>query len=273
MKNGIRNAAIVLAVFVLCLGVVSLGVVTAQTEKAAEKTEKQSEKAEKKAEPACEHGTEANEAELSASVPELGDLHEVVYPLWHTAYPGKDYAMIKELIPQARELTDKLDKAKLPGILRDKQAAWDQGKLELQHSLQALDTAAKANNEEEMLKQTELFHANYEKLVRTIRPLTKELDAFHQELYKLYHYYGPQYDLAQIQATAAAMGPKVEALKTSKLPKRLAEKQKDFDAAVIELEGSVKGLVETAKTDNKEKVTAAIETVHSGYVKIEHMFD
>jgi len=270
VKSSVRSAAVLLAVFVLCLGVVSLGVVTAQTtEKAAETTEK----VEKKAEPACDDHSQATEAELAASVPELGDLHEVVYPLWHTAYPGKDYAMIKELIPQARELTDKLDKAKLPGILRDKQAAWDKGKLELQHSLQALDTAAKANNEEEMLKQTELFHANYEKLVRTIRPLTKELDAFHQELYKLYHYYGPQYDLPQIQATAAAMGPKVEALKTSKLPKRLAEKQGDFDAAVVELDGAVKALAETAKTDNKEKVMAAVETVHSGYVKIEHMFD
>ena len=68
------------------------------------------------------------------------------------------------------------------------------------------------------------------------------------------------------------MGPKVEALKTSKLPKKLVDKQKDFDAAV-ELEGAVKALVETAKTDNKEKVLASVETVHSGYVKIEHMFD
>jgi hypothetical protein len=271
VKSSIRNTAVLLAVFALCLGVVSLGVVTAQTtEKAAEKTEQKAEKTDDKA--CADHG-QATEAELAASVPELADLHEVVYPLWHTAYPGKDYAMIKELIPQARELTDKLDKAVLPGILRDKQAAWDKGKLELQHSLQALDTAAKANNEEEMLKQTELFHANYEKLVRTIRPLTKELDAFHQELYKLYHYYGPQYDLPQIQTAAAAMGPKVEALKTSKLPKRLAEKQGDFDAAVVELDGAVKALAETAKTDNKEKVLAAVETVHSGYVKIEHMFD
>lgn len=268
MKSSIRSAAVLLAVFALCLGVVSLGVVAAQT------TEKTTEKAvEKTADKACEHGTQATETELSASVPELGDLHEVVYPLWHTAYPGKDYAMIKELIPQALDLTAKLDKAALPGILRDKQAAWDKGKLELQHSLQALDAAAEANNEEEMLKQTELFHANYEKLVRTIRPLTKELDAFHQELYKLYHYYAPQYDLAQIRTAAEAMQAKIDPLKKSQLPKKLVDRQKEFDAAVVELEKAVAGLVETAKKDSKEQVLAAVETVHSGYVKIEQMFD
>jgi hypothetical protein len=257
VKSSIRSAAVVLAVLALCLGVVSLGIVNAQTEKAEKKTEKT-------AEPACEHGTQATETELAASVPELSDLHEVVYPLWHTAYPNKDYAMMKELLPQARELTDKLDKAALPGILRDKQAEWDKGKLELEHALQALDVAIQKNSEEEMLKQTELFHASYEKLVRTIRPLTKELDAFHQELYKVYHYYGPQYDLEQIRAGAAAMQAKIEPLKKSQLPKKLA---------VVELEKAVAGLVETAKTDSKEKVLAAIETVHSGYVKIEGMFD
>jgi hypothetical protein len=62
-------------------------------------------------------------------------------------------------------------------------------------------------------------------------------------------------------------------LKESQLPKRLAERQKEFDAAVVELEGAVNGLLVTSKTDDKEKVLAAVETVHSGYVKIEGMFD
>ena len=272
MKNRLRNLTIFLTVVVFCLGFVSLGVVAAQTtEKTTEKTVEKT--VEKTADKACDHAAQATEEELAASVPELGDLHEVVYPLWHTAYPNKDYALIKELLPQALDLTAKLDAAKLPGILRDKQAAWDKGKLELQHSLQSLHAAVEKNDEEEMLEQTELFHASYEKLVRIIRPLTPELDAFHQELYKLYHYYGPQYDLAQIRTAAAAMQAKVEPLKKSQLSMRLADKQKDFDAAVVELEGTIAELVETAKTDNKEKVLAAVEKTHSAYVKIQGMFE
>ena len=68
---------------------------------------------------------EITQEELTATVPELRELHEVIYPLWHNAYPEKDYALIKELLPQAESLTAKLDAAKLPGILRDKQEAWD----------------------------------------------------------------------------------------------------------------------------------------------------
>ncbi len=211
--------------------------------------------------------------ETTASVPALKDLHEVVYPLWHTAYPNKDYAMIKELLPEADELTAKLDEAKLPGILRDKQAAWDEGKAKLKASLQQLHAAVDANNEEEMLKQTEAFHAGFEGLMRTIRPMVPELDAFHQELYKLYHYYAPEYDLTQIRAAAAAMQEKIAPLKKCELPKRLADREKDFKVSVNALDAAVADLVKIAKTDDKEKVLSAVETVHTAYVQTEHIFD
>ena len=38
---------------------------------------------------------EDHSTEINSSVPELFDFHEVVYPLWHTAYPNKDYALFK----------------------------------------------------------------------------------------------------------------------------------------------------------------------------------
>ena len=221
----------------------------------------------------CAEKADVTQEELAASVPALSDLHEVVYPLWHTAFPEKDYDLIKKLLPQADSLTAKLDEAKLPGILRDKQAAWDEGKTNLKSALQQLHSAADTNNQEEMLAQTEAFHGAFERLVRTIRPIVPELDAFHQEMYKLYHYYAPQYDLAQIRATVAAMQEKLPALKKSQLPKRLADRQKDFDAAVGQLEAAVTDLAKTAKTDDKKTVLAEVEKVHSAYQQAERVFE
>ena len=117
----------------------------------------------------------ATQEELSASVPELSDLHEVVFPLWHTAFPDKDFGMIKELLPQMDVLTRKLDEAQLPGILRDKKTKWEEGKQALKSALAKLHKAADEDNQEEMLKQTEAFHSAFERLVRTIRPLVSEL--------------------------------------------------------------------------------------------------
>ncbi len=219
------------------------------------------------------HAADIDQDEISAKVPALSALHKVVYPLWHEAYPAKDYAMIKTLLPQMDTLVTELDKAPLPGILREKKEAWEAGKASLKSTLEGLKTAAKADNQEEMLKMTEAFHAGYERLVRTVRPVVSELEAFHQELYKLYHYYTPAYDLEKIRGAAAAMTEKLGALKAAQLPKRLADRQEEFKADVSKLEAAVAELNATVKTDAKEKVTAAVEKVHAAYQETEKLFD
>ena len=217
--------------------------------------------------------TEMSEAELQASVPELSALHEVIYPLWHSAYPEKNYALIKELLPKADTLVANLDAAALPGILREKQQEWADKKASLKETLAKLHAAADANNEAEMLAQTEAFHAGYEQLVRAIRPVVPALESFHQEMYKLYHYYAPAYDLAQIRAAVAAMQTKIAPLKEAALPQRLADRQADYQLAVQELETCVGELAETAQKDSKEEILAAVEKVHAAYQKTEKLFD
>jgi uncharacterized protein YukE len=220
-----------------------------------------------------EAAAEITQEELTAAVPELSGLHEVVYPLWHTAYPEKDYALIKELLPQAEELAAKVEAVALPGILRDKQPEWDALKENLKTTLQNLRAAVEGDNQEEMLTQTEAFHAAYEKMVRTIRPVVKELEAFHQELYKLYHYYTPDFDIEKVRAVAAVMLEKLLALKEVELPSRLADRQADFDTAVLELDAACSELAEVITGDDREKIEAAVEKVHTAYQNAEKIFD
>jgi hypothetical protein len=245
----------------IIVGVLALALVysPAQAQKEAAKTEATK--------------TEATEKELTASVPELHDLHEVVFELWHDAFPDKNTDLIKSLLPAADEKTAALEEAELPGILRDKQAAWDEGKTELKAALKRLHKAAEADDAQAILDETEAFHTAFERLVRLIRPVVPELDAFHQELYKLYHYYAPEYDLEKIREAAAAMQEKVPPLAKAKLPKRVAKRQEDFDQAVKELGASVDALNEVVKTDDKKKVLDAVEKTHDAYQKVEHVFD
>jgi hypothetical protein len=216
---------------------------------------------------------EVTQEELTAAVPELSSLHEVIYPLWHTAYPNKDFALVKELLPQADELIAALDAAKLPGILRDKQAVWDEGKAALKDSLAELHTAVEADSGDDILKHLEAFHSGYERLVRTIRPMVAELDAFHQEMYKLYHYYAPGFELDNIRLAAAAMLEKMEPLKAAELPGRLSDRKEAFDQAALDLDAAVRELVEIAAGDDKDTILQAVEKVHTAYQNVEKIFD
>ncbi|MFC1629302.1 hypothetical protein ACFL3H_09370 [Gemmatimonadota bacterium] len=216
---------------------------------------------------------EIPDSEIEASVPELTAMHDLVYPLWHTAFPEKDYDLIAELVPQFEEGMTTLETIELPGILREKQAAWDEGYAQLKETYASLKTATDDMDQAGMLEHTETFHMDYEKLVRVIRPLVAELDAFHQEMYKLYHYYMPAYDLEKIREAVAAMEVRLVALGEAELSGNLAEKQADFDTAVTELAAQVAALAEQLNNPSKRAVTAAIEIVHTAYAGAEKIFD
>jgi hypothetical protein len=110
-------------------------------------------------------------------------------------------------------------------------------------------------------------------MVRIIRPVVPELDAFHRHLYGVYHHYGPAYDLDKILQAADEMGEAMPPLAAATLPERLAHRQQDFHAAVQELSGKVAVLLMALENPDRSEVEAAIEEVHTAYQAVEAVFD
>ncbi|MBT8398430.1 MAG: hypothetical protein KJN92_15760 [Gemmatimonadetes bacterium] len=215
---------------------------------------------------------EVSEAELTAEVPELSAVHEFMQPLWHDAFPAKDFDAIRELVPQFEPSLTALDAVELPGILRDKQAGWDEGKANLQTAFDGLKAAVEAGDEEGMLGYAETFHMLYEGLVRIVRPPLPELEAVHQHLYGLYHHYGPGYDLEKIRRAATDMAAAIPALQEAELPSRLADHQGHFEMVVTELGEAVGGLMAVLDDPSRSEVDAAIDAIHSAYEEIDGIF-
>jgi hypothetical protein len=206
-------------------------------------------------------------------VAELDAVHQVMYPLWHDAFAAKDAATITELVPQFEPLLADLQAVELPGILRHKEEAWDDGVREVMGSYESLQQAVEAEDLDAMLQHTEEFHRRYEGLVRLIRPLVPELEAFHTDLYRVYHYYLPEWDMESLREAAVAMKAKMEPLAEAELPERLQDRRETFSAAVTALGAAVDGLTEALADGDRETVRAAVERVHTAYGEVEEVFD
>jgi len=211
--------------------------------------------------------------ETLASVPELEAFHEVIYPIWHTAYPDKDYAALRGYAAEVKGLAQKIFEAKLPGILREKQAKWEAGLAEFRKAVEEYSSAASAGSDEAIWSAAEILHARYEMLVRLIRPVLKEVDDFHRELYVVYHKHLPAEDLAAIKAASSLLAQKVEAVVQAALPKRLESKQEAFHQAAVALQDAVQGLVKACAGDVGSTVENAVNEVHSRYQALEKIFD
>jgi hypothetical protein len=207
--------------------------------------------------------------QITAKVPALDSLHESIYILWHNAYPNKDYALIKNTMPELSVSVSKLSQAALPEILHNKKTKWDNEIKNLQSNLSSLQKAVKEDNKESMIKTVETIHSSYEKLVRVIRPALAELESFHEELYKVYHSYMPNNDIEKIKSIIPTMKTKIGLLKQAKLPQNIADRKNKFDEAVSRLEISLNELENTIKTNRKEEIKSAVEKLHSDYQSID----
>jgi hypothetical protein len=216
-------------------------------------------------------GQESRETE--SAVPELEALHEVIYPIWHDAYPNKDYAALRGFVAEVERLAGRVVAAELPGILRDKEAKWKAGLDELKKAVEAYKTAAAGSDDQALLVAAEALHMRYEMLVRAIRPVLKEVDAFHRVLYVVYHKYLPDRKYAEIKAVAGDLAAKAEAVTKATLSKRLEPRTAAFQDASARLVESVRKLEAACAGGAGPEIEKAVEAVHSSYQALELVFN
>ena len=211
--------------------------------------------------------------ELSSSIPLLADFHEVIYPLWHDAWPNKKYDLIKELWPKVEDYSAKIAALQLPGILRDKKGKWDAGVKDLTAVTAKLKTAITANDEKGMLDNVEVLHSTYEKLVRVIRPRLKELEAYHVVLYQVYHYYMPEKNVAKLRKASKELAAASAKLLKVETPKKVASKSEMFMDGVVALHESTLKLQKIAAGKDVDAMATAVEDVHTKYQSVDAMFE
>jgi hypothetical protein len=212
-------------------------------------------------------------AETSSNIPELAAFHEIIYPIWHSAYPNKDYAALRGFVPKVNELASKIYAAKLPGILRDKEAKWKDGVAAFKASVDAYDKAAAGTDNQALLTAAEALHAKYEAAVRLINPVLPEMDAFHQALYVVYHKYLPAKEYDNIRGATADLVTKAEAAAKATLPSRLAAKTEAYKTAVAELIAAAKALDTAGKNHDHDGMETGVDKLHAKYQALEKIFD
>ena len=211
--------------------------------------------------------------ETESTVPELIAFHEIIYPIWHTAFPAKDYAALRGFAAEVNARAAKINAAALPGILREKKQAWDSGLAEFNLAVAAFGKSAAGSDDQALLDAAELLHARFEMLVRAIRPVAKEVDAYHKILYVVYHKFLPEKKYAAIGDVTAEMVAKAEAITRITLSPRLAAKTEAFQAAAARLLAATKLLAAAGKECLEKNIAPLVEEVHGAYQDLENVFN
>ncbi len=213
------------------------------------------------------------DADVEARVPALSSFHEVIYPLWHDAWPKKDVDALVALAPKVSAGVEAIAKAELPGILRDKKATWEAAVSRLTAIAGEYAAASQKKDGPALLAAAESLHSQFERMVRIIRPVLKELEAFHGTLYVLYHRQLDPFALEGVSQSVKALKEKMGPLSAAVLPERLKAKEAAFAAANGQLATSVDAAVASLEGKDEKAIRAAVDVLHSRYQEVEKIFD
>jgi hypothetical protein len=219
--------------------------------------------------------SQVDSSEITSSVPELMKFHDVIYLIWHESYPAKDIKALKNFVPEIKTSMEKINNAKLPGIAREKEGKWKEGLVEFNKAAEDYYKAAEGSDEQAMLNAAEILHAKFEMMVRSIRPVVKEVDEYHKILYIIYHKYFPDSnygEIANVMDELIKRADDITKVSEEKLVKRLKDKVSDYMLAAKELYEYTVALKEVLKSNDASKINPAVEKMHSSYQKLEGIF-
>jgi hypothetical protein len=223
---------------------------------------------------ACAGGLLAQTAQdVSTSVPQLEKFHDVIMPMWHTAYPAKDYAALRKIAPDVQAGVAKIAAVKLPGILHEKEAAWAKGVAELKAAAAAYAKAAAGADDKALLVAAENLHTVYEAQGQIIRPVVPEMNEFHKTLYVVQHSYVPEKKWADVCKASPDLLTRAEALSKATLPKRVEAKADAFTKESAALVADAKALVAACKANQPAGIEKATGALHSRYEGLGKIFD
>lgn len=203
--------------------------------------------------------------EPSSSVPAFDKFHDVIMPMWHTAYPAKDGAALRQLSKDVEAGVAAIAAAKLPGMLREKEAAWARGLVELKAAAAGYVTAAAGKDDQALLKAAERLHTVYEAQGQIIRPPVPEMNEFHKTLYVVQHTYVPASNWAAVCKVSGELHAKAQAVAGATVPKRLEAKAATFKTESAQLVADAGALVSACKVNQPAGIEKATGTLHSRY--------
>jgi hypothetical protein len=170
---------------------------------------------------------------------------------------------------------DKIRNAKLPGILKDKEANWKKQLNELNTAAENYYKASEDKNDEALLTAAEQLHYQYEMMMRTIRPVIKEMDEYHQTLYIIYHKLYPDKKYSEMEGFMDDLVSRAKAITQypkDKLKKRLGDNTAQFELASKDLYNATVSLKEALKSSDPKEKDAAVENVHTRYRQLDAVF-
>ena len=199
----------------------------------------------------------------------MDDFHSILAPLWHEAYPQKDFKTIREKAPLFSNKLFVLLRAPLPTNLeREKLDSLMSKRQNLSFYVSHFGQVAADAEDSILALALEQMHEAYEELDKVFAIEIKELDSFHETLYFLWHDALPNKNYDAIKQTVPVLKTDVDTLMKVPLPYGCQKKKEEYDKKKTALKDAVYQLNTICQMGTNQKIDEALTLVHEKFMEL-----
>jgi hypothetical protein len=199
----------------------------------------------------------------------MEDFHSVLAPMWHEAFPQKDYKAIREKAPLFNQKLMALIVIPVPDDMEEeKREALLTKRQELAFYVDQYEKAAADSSDSALAASFEKMHWGYEELNKVFMVEIKELDSFHETLYYLMHKALPAKDYKSIKETVPVLKAEMDSLMLVKLPGSCYDIKDDFEAKRAALKDAVYQLVDVCQNGTNQQIDDALALMHEKFMEL-----
>jgi len=199
----------------------------------------------------------------------LEDFHSVLAPMWHEAYPIKDFKSIREQAPMFRQKLMALIVIPAPdNMTQEKREAFFTKRQELAFYVDQYEKAAADSTDSALAASFEKMHWGYEELDKVFMVEIKQLDSFHETLYYLWHKALPAKDYKAVKSTMPVLKAEMDSLMLVKLPGSCYDIKEDFEAKRTALKDAVYQLVDICQKGTNKQIDDALALMHEKFMDL-----
>ena len=199
----------------------------------------------------------------------LEDFHSVLAPMWHEAYPQKDFKAIREQAPLFKQKLMALIVIPAPDNMDEpKREEFFTKRQELAFYVDQYTKAAADSTDSVLASVFEQMHWGYEELNKVFMVEIKQLDSFHETLYYLWHKALPAKDYDAVKKTVPVLKAEMDSLMLVKLPGSCYDIKDDFEVKRAALKDAVYQLADVCQKGTEKQIDDALTLMHDKFMEL-----
>jgi len=218
------------------------------------------------------YGTEGADCTRGIDIPYIQTYHDAIAPSCHKYMPAKDYATVRQHVPnmvaQAATIADlKLDSTYAPVA-----EAFEKQRRLFLSTVDKLMVAADGADDEVFAEAFGKMHEAFVRMVSSLVLSPVELDEFHALVADVWHKYLPNKDYDGIKAALPALKEGCKKLASAKLSESKQNIKDQYLAAVGKVESSINGIENVIDSKSDEKIEESVVQLHESFRGVMELF-